>query len=338
MDKGRYLVCDIGGTNIRIAMFEGDPRHRTAEANYRENAKTGRAWEVVAALEDYRSRMAGELRGACFGIAGRVRDDGAWVALTNRANVTVRREEVAKVLELDPSHVRLVNDMPPHIACVDHLQPSERVTIKGGSADAGGTRAIVMPGSGLGVGGAVCCDGTYRPFPSEGGHLGFAPRDEEQDRLLASARRLARLEGLDVVSNEYLVSGPGLRRIHACLINPDAPSLNDVPESETIAALAGRDDIPADEPRRRTVLMFTRLLGQVCGNVALIELATGGLWVGGSICLQFRDELQTDTFREPFLSSGPPAHRSLLEEIPITLIDYKESGLLGAGVLAMQMG
>lgn len=338
MDKGRYLVCDVGGTNIRIAMFEGDPRNRTAEANYRENARTGRAWDVVEALQDYRSRMAGELKGACFGIAGRVRDDGAWVALTNRANVTVRREEVAKVLELDPSHVRLVNDMPPHIACVDHLQPSERATIKGGTADGGGTRAIVMPGSGLGVGAAVSCDGSYRPVPSEGGHLGFAPRDDEQDRLLVSARKLARTEGLEIVSNEYLISGPGLRRIYACLANPDAPTLSAVPESESITAMAGRDDVASDDPRRRTVLLFSKLLGQVCGNVALIELATGGIWMGGSICLQIRDELLSETFREAFLSSGPPAHRSLLEEIPITLIDYKESGLLGAGVLAMQMG
>jgi glucokinase len=337
MAEQRYLVCDIGGTNIRVAAFDTDPRQRIAEVNYRENTDTREPWDVLEALADYRGRLGGTLAAACLGVAGRVRDDGEWVAVTNRPNVTVRRKQVAEALQLDPLRVRLVNDMPPHIACVDSLEPRELHTIKAGEVDPGSTRAIVMPGTGLGVGGAVYVAGHgYEPFPSEGGHLDFAPRSDPQDRLLRSGRMLARELGHHNVSNEFFVSGPGLRRIFACLAKPDAPTLGSAPPSEQITALAGKQNGDPQDLRRRTIDTFIELLGQVCGNVVLMELATGGLFVGGGICRTLRAELASPTFREAFCASGPPAHRSLLEEVPVRLIDYAESGLLGAGVLAKQ--
>lgn len=328
-----YLVGDIGGTNIRLAMVGGDPRDFQCDTNYAKHPATGSPWDVLDALRDYRKQHHDSLAAACFGIAGRIRDDGEWVKMTNR-DIKIRREEIASILGIAPHTVKLVNDMPPHIACVDALHDDELLTIKPGKEDRGGTRAIVMPGSGLGVGGSTWNGKQYLPFPSEGGHLHFAPKDDEQIELFRTAMILARAEGFENLTNEYLISGPGIRRLHACLLGPGDPHLDAMPKSEQISKTALSDP---SSPEARTMRLFVKILGQVCGNVALITLSTGGLYLGGSIGHGLLPLLQSPTFLDAFLHCGPPAHRSLLDEIPIRMIRHDQSGLLGAAVLAQAM-
>jgi glucokinase len=66
-------------------------------------------------------------------------------------------------------------------------------------------------------------------------------------------------------------------------------------------------------------------------------MSTGGVYLGGSICLTLRRLLPTPPFLDAFLTSGPEAHRPLMADVPVRLIDYKDSGLLGAGVLALRL-
>jgi glucokinase len=334
MATARHLVADIGGTNIRIASFRVDPRERESEITYRLHADTGKPYAVLEALRDYRAKVGGDFAAACLGVAGRVKADE--VQITNRPDL-IRRADVAEALDLDARRVMLVNDMPPHLACVDRLLPDELIEIKRGDHDPHGTRAVLMPGTGVGVGGAVYVPSRqlHHPFPSEGGHIDFAPRDEEQDALFRFLSPIARAIGHAHASNEVAFAGEGIRRIYTFLAGGSPDDVAAAPKSEQITTAVVAGGLPKDDLRMRAIELYLKLLGAAAGNLALMFMATGGVYLGGSICLTLRQLLPTSPFLEAFVTSGPDAHRPLMADVPVRLIDYKDSGLLGAGVLAL---
>ncbi len=326
MADSHYLVSDIGGTNIRLAQFGTDPRQRENETTYKLNPATNKPWAVDAALADYVARFPATYAAACLGVAGRVRDHD--VQITNRPDA-VRRDAVAAALKLAPPQVMLVNDMPPHLSCVDRLLPAEVIEVKPGHGDPADARVVLMPGTGVGVGGAVPIgNGRHRVFPSEGGHVDFAPRDRQQADLLRFLQPLAAAIGHPNVSNEFVFCGEGFRRIHAFLTGG---TVDAAPKPEAITA--GTDDAC-----RGTVDLYVRIIAAAAGNLALTFAATGGVYLGGSILLSLRQQLATPAFADAFAASGPPQHRSFMDEVPVRLIDYKDSGLLGSGVLALGLG
>jgi glucokinase len=332
MPDQRFLIGDIGGTNIRMAWFAGDPRNRQDEIIYRIDPKTNRPYEILTAIKEFVAGKNQNFAAACLGAAGEV--EGDHVKMTNRPD-TIYRKDVATLLKIDESKVLLINDMPPHLACVDLLLPNELIDIRPGKPNPSGSRAVLMPGTGVGVGGAVSAAGlAHRPFPSEGGHIDFAPRDDEQDRLMQFLRPMAVEHKSNHVSNEFVFAGEGLRRIYAFLRNPQLRNLDGCPKSEEITTAAGSSDLPPEDLRRRTVELYMRIVGAAAGNLALMLASTGGLYLGGNICLSLRKFLNTPIFLDAFLNSGPATHRAMMEAMPLRLIDYKDSGLLGAGALA----
>jgi glucokinase len=334
MPEQQFLIADIGGTNIRLASCGSDPRQRHHEITYRLNPATKQPFTVEEALADYLGHCPHPFAAACLGVAGRVSRNQ--VELTNRPDV-VRRKDIARSLSIEEPRVLLVNDMPPHLAAVDKLLRSELIEIKRGTGDPAGSRAILMPGTGVGTGGSVSVPGRgHLPFPSEGGHIDFAPRDEQQDQLLRFLRPLAVSLDVGTVSNEFVFAGEGIRRIYAFLQNPDATTI-DAPKSEEITTAATTGNLPADDLRRRTTELYLKILGAAAANLAMMFTATGGVYLGGSICLSLRKFLGTKVFLDAFTNSGPPAHGSFMEEVPVYLLDYKDTGLLGAGVLAQSL-
>jgi glucokinase len=333
MAEARYLISDIGGTNIRLATFVTDPRQRLDERTYKLDP-AGKPWEVLKAIEDYARNFPATYRAACLGVAGRVKGDQ--VQITNRPD-NIRRDQVAGVLNLGPEKVQLVNDMPPHLASVDRLLPAEAIQIKPGANDPAASRAVLMPGTGVGVGGSVFVPGRgHLPFPSEGGHIDFSPRDGQQEKLLDFMRALAEKHGTTNVSNEFVFCGEGIRRIYCFLTNPGSTELAAIKSEDITRAVTTGEAGPGD-PRRLTVDLYMKILGAAAGNLALMFTATGGLYLGGNICLQLKKQLTAAPFQNAFLNSGPPQHRPLLDEVPVRLIDYPDSGLLGSGVLAMRL-
>src|SRR5262249_60844606 len=68
-----------------------------------------------------------------------------------------------------------------------------------------GVKAVLGPGTGLGVAALVPVDGGWQVLASEGGHASFGPQAPDEMEILA---RLWRERGL--VSAETILSGPGL--------------------------------------------------------------------------------------------------------------------------------
>src|SRR3546814_11850685 len=85
----------------------------------------------------------------------------------------------------------------------------------GGTSDSGrGDKvwAVLGPGTGLGWAALMQFGDHYHVLETEGGHIGFAPRSEEEATLLAQLHTY-----FVRVSHERLVCGDGLRNIHQAL-------------------------------------------------------------------------------------------------------------------------
>jgi glucokinase len=94
------------------------------------------------------------------------------------------------------------------------------------------------------------------------------------------------------------------------------------PADIVAAALEGRD-----LPSRRTLARFCAVLGSVAGDCALVQGARTVVIAGG-IVPRFIPFLRSSAFRERFLAKGRMA--TLLESVPIHVINHPNPGLLGA--------
>lgn len=329
----RILAGDIGGTNTRLSLFDRDDAHPDAPmipVGPPTKFKNADFPSLDAILERFAHHGEG-VTDACFGIAGPV--EGRSVKLTNIAHwPAVHADDVARRLAIDEPHrVNLLNDMPAHAASIasieaqyaDHVLP-----LRGGTSRPTGTRIIAMAGTGLGIGMLIHDPktGIHRPVPAEAGHADLPTRDADMRALVDSMRELL---DVDVVTREHAISGPGLRAIYACLSNPASPDLAKVPRAETFGEIEANDPVA-----RRSLDLFARLFGELAGNAALEYLATGGIYLAGSIANSLRPRLASSTFRDAFARTGPTTMRSLVESIPVRLITFEETGLLGAATYA----
>src|SRR5262249_1652945 len=122
-----------------------------------------------------------------------------------------------------------------------------------------GTITIIGPGTGLGVAHLHRFPGGYHVQATEGGHIGFAPQDELDDRLLADFRaRHGR------VVTERVHAGPGIVPIFGALGGTG------LAERE----IWERGMARSDEIAARAVDRFCASLGTVAGDYALAHGAS----------------------------------------------------------------
>ena len=132
------------------------------------------------------------------------------------------------------------------------------------------TKAVLGPGTGLGVAGLVWSAAGWVPVAGEGGHVTFPAETTEEPAILDRVR-----SGTSSVSMERLLSGSGLGRLHAILSDRAEPPF---PAPEVTRALAGTD--PA---ARKALDLFVAWLGRFAGDLALVYGAQGGVYLGGGI-------------------------------------------------------
>src|SRR5690606_31791816 len=147
---------------------------------------------------------------------------------------------------------------------------------------------------GLGVALLVGDDAGWTVVETEGGHVGFAPQCEEEERV---ARWIASRHGR--VSTERLVSGSGLSAIDAVLreAGTGEPALRD-PANIVAAALEGNDALA-----RRALERFCAVLGSVAGDIALVHGART-VMIAGGIVPRFLPFLRGSGFADRYLGKG----------------------------------
>jgi glucokinase len=326
--RALVLAGDIGGTKANLGIFEvesGVP-HAVRGAQFASPDYPGLAALVAEFLAG-----AGGIRAACFGVPGPVVENR-----TRTPNLAWEIDGAAVAGQTGVPAVVLINDLVATAEGIALLRPDELATLHPGlpGTAGAGNLALIAAGTGLGMALIPRLGGSWAPIPSEGGHMDFAPRDEEQAGLLAYLRE--RFGGH--VSWERVVSGPGLFNVYSYLREsghwPENPRVRQaLAAGEDPSRVIGEAAVATDPERAcglcsRAVGLFVSVYGAVAANLALVGTATGGVYLGGGIAPKLLPRLQDGPFLDAFFDKG--RFRSYLEAIPVRVILNDRAALLGA--------
>jgi glucokinase len=318
------LAGDVGGTKVNLALYDfadGKLKH-AREERYPAKSYTG-LQEIVKEF-----LAADKVTAACFGVPGPVRDGR--LRLTNLPWTLDSRELSAN---LGIQHVFLINDLEANGYGIAELAPDQICTLNEGDASQIGNRALLAAGTGLGECFLAWNGRIHLPFPSEGGHADFAPRNEDEIDLL----RFLKQKYNGRISFERVVSGMGLTNIYEFLREVrglDEPNWlaeriagEDPNAVITELALAAKSEIC-----EKALDMFISAYGAEAGNLALKILSVGGLYVGGGIAPRIIERLKDGLFMKAFTDKGRLSQ--LLVNMPVRIILESRAALMGAAAYA----
>ncbi|MBU4260907.1 MAG: glucokinase [Proteobacteria bacterium] len=325
------LAADIGGTKTNLAIFVADqglsrPMHQVTLANldYESFAQLLTAFLQKVKLQPDR---------ACFGVAGPV--------LNNRVKLTnlpweIVGSDIAEQFALD--RVDIINDLVAVAGSLPHLTDNDLLVLQRGTRQDKGALGVVAPGTGLGIAFCIWDGSGYMACPSEGGHAAFSPANYEELELLGFLLN----HGISP-SFESLCSGSGLPNIYRFLIETGGFAESDWLRAELHGAV---DPTPvivqaALGPGERCPIcfeamrLFTGILAEACGNLAVTVFATGGIYIGGGIPLRILSLLQHEDFVKRFASKGKMS--GLVADIPISVIINPKAALIGAAAYGLRI-
>jgi len=308
------LIGDIGGTNARFALLTdaNAPTLPLARARTTDYATFDDA--VAATLGE------GDVlpRSALLAVAAPIAGDE--VPLTNCPWVIAPNRLIDR---FGLSDLALLNDFEAQALSLPELRGEDIDLIGDGAMTADGPRMVVGPGTGLGAAGLVRARGMWVPIPGQGGHLDLAPLSERDFALWPHIERPhGRIEG------ETVISGSGLLRLYRAICATDGiEPRHATPEAVTDAALAAHD-----REAREAVDLFATYLGRYAGDLALVFLPSGGVYLGGGIPRKIAPVLKAGGFRKAFVAKPP--HGELLSGYATAIITRHDVALTGVAAFA----
>ncbi len=325
------LAGDVGGTKVHLALYSFDSGALKPVRDHKFPAAEYACLDDV--VKEFLSGMEGEkpeIAASCFGCPGPVRDGR--LKLTNLP-WTLDARDLQKSLGIE--HIFLINDLEANGYGIPELSVENLCTLHAGDASSVGHRGLVAAGTGLGECLLIWNAQTRRhmPIPSEGGHVDYAPRNEQEIALLNYLRRT--LNGR--VSSERVISGIGIKNVYAFLRDDqkmEEPEwLRERMASEDPNAVIGTcAEDGSSEICMETMKIFAAAYGAEAGNVALKVLAMGGIYLGGGIAPKVLKTLSAGGFVQAYLDKGRLS--PLLQNIPVRVILDDTCALLGAAAYA----
>jgi glucokinase len=306
----RILVADVGGTNARFAIADA----ATCAIGEAQNFRAEDFETIADAARAYLEATGEKPKDACFAVAGPV--GGEEIVFTN-SHWKFRPADIQAALSL--RRFLPVNDFYALASSIYRLPPDYFIPVKAGPGDPTAPTLVIGAGTGLGQALIVPFGDKRRVVSTEGGHVSFAPRTDEEFAILKFiAREHPR------VSVERLLSGRGLVNMHRALCSlAGAQRVSLRADEITAAAITGKHPIAA-----KAVDMFCSVLGRVAGDAVLATGARGGVVLGGGILPKIQDLFLKSAFVERFLDKG--RMRDYVDVPPVRMIVKEGAALIGA--------
>lgn len=257
-------VCDLGGTHCRIGQYVDGDLDAASVARFRNSEHAS-----FAALMRHYHESSGVTPAGRLVIALAAPVTGDVVALTN-LDWTIDRDEISRATGV--ADVLLINDFEALGHALSSPQSLELRSLNAGNGESrSGTKLILGAGTGfncaarLSNGSVVCCEAGHSTFVAE----------TEFDRALQ--HRFTQDFGR--CSFDRVLSGSGLGAIYRTLCSLENQTPAHATSQQIIPAALGSDDALAT----RACHEFVRILGRAAGDLALVFLATGGVYVTGGV-------------------------------------------------------
>ena len=315
----RYsLVADVGGTNTRVALAEGRVVRPDTIRRYSNAEFKARGEDLAHVLADYITVMDDvDCTGAAVAVAGPVRDGRA--ELTN-IGWTFDRDTLARVTRAETAEV--LNDLQAQGHALDDLAPgSLRPVLAGVAAGPDATRLVVNAGTGFNSAPVFETAAGRQVPPGESGHVSLPLRGEDDMDLarwlIANA---ATADGF--ASVEEVLSGRGLEHVYAWLgARAGDPATRSA--HQIMTALADGSDPRAEATAR----VYVRMLGTVCGDLALTLLPYGGLYLVGGVVRAMQPFLDRFGFAPAFADKGRLSE--FMAQFPVWVVEDELAALTG---------
>jgi glucokinase len=318
------LAGDVGGTKTLLGLFARAP-HRPAPVAV-ESFPTLQFEGLVPMIRAFLQKQPGgepNVEAACFGVAGPVIDDAAWLT-----NLSWKVDGRAVALAFGLGRVQLLNDLVSIAHSVSVLHPEELHTLQEGEPNLSGNAALLAAGTGMGQAFLFNDGRRLVPAPSEAGHADFAARTPREWQLVEwLTARYGRAEV------EMVVSGLGLANLYR-FTHEDHPcvALDGSPPPDLARVASERAQARSCPCCVETMAIFVSAYGAEAGNLAVRSVATRGLYIGGGIAPKNIPLLEQPSFLSAFTAKGPMTE--LLQTMPIKIISNAQAGLLGAATVA----
>ena len=309
------LIGDIGGTNARFALIA----ERAAPPQVFPPVSTADFPDMESAIEaNVLAHASQQPRAGIIDVAGPITSDA--VPLTN-AHWVLRPADIMRRTGM--RDIILLNDFEALAMALTALGDADLELIGGDPAGAAGAKVVVGPGTGLGVGALVEAGGLLVPVPGEGGHVALGPDEADEFPLWANIE-----PEHGRISAEALLCGRGLVRLYrAVAATEGGEPVHTKPPEITTAALGGGDPVA-----ERTLSLYCRLLGRLAGDMALVFMARGGVYIGGGISPRILPFLAKGEFRRAFETKAP--HGAVLAAIPTWVITRDNPAMPGLAAFA----
>lgn len=309
--SNRYtLVADIGGTNTRVALADGTAILKDTIRRYRNADYPG----LETVLRQYITDEGGvDCAGASVDLAGPVRDG---VGTMTNLDWTIDKDTLRRAARAEK--VAILNDLQAQGHAVGHVAPENiRPLVPGPEAGPHSAKLVINVGTGFNA--APVFDTEMGRFvaPSECGHANLPIRTEEELRL---CNFVSTAHGFPAV--EDVLSGRGLERVYRWL-GHEAGEAREKSTHDIMDSLAKGDDPRAQEAAR----VFTKILGTVSGNLALINLPFGGIYLVGGLARAMTPYLLDYGFAEAFRDKGRFA--GFMGNFAISTIEDDYAALIG---------
>ena len=310
---GPRLLADIGATHARFAL-EAAPGALRDVAVLLCDDYPG----IVPLLQAYLAQAnAGRISHAAFALANPI--SGDFIRMTNR-DWQFSTDEVRRTLGLNT--LLIVNDFTALAMALPGFKPEDLMQVGEGTPQPQAVAGVLGPGTGLGVSGVIPTVDGFVTLGSEGGHVNFAPSDEREFAILQYAWREWRH-----VSNERLISGPGMEIIYRALAQRNGVQVpNEAPARSSAEIITGA--LEQHDPLCLEVLeCFSGMLGSAAANLGVTLGAFGGIFIGGGIVPRMGEWFKSSPFRARFEAKG--RFTDYLAQIPTYVIMTPNPALYG---------
>ena len=304
MHRDISLVADIGGTNTRVALARGIEVQRDTVRRYSNAGVSGLDAHLARYMDE---TQPGQLSGACVAIAGPVRDG---VGQMTNLDWRVDREGLGAVT--GARKLAVLNDLQAQGHALGHLNEADLARLLP-QPEASAHAARLVVGLGTGFNAAPVYDtvgGRFVP-PSECGHISMPLLTPEMAGL---ATALEPRHGFAAV--EDALSGGGFVRIHRHLHGEDLEGV------EIISRLS-----QGDPKATETARLFIEILGTVMGDLALIHLPFGGLYLIGGMARAITPWLDPLGFADAFRAKG--RFGPFMEQFGVAVVQDDYAALTG---------
>lgn len=308
------VLCDIGGTNTRVAAV----RIPGGSMEMLRRIRTDDFPTFELALADLCGKVGIAPKSLVLCGAGPV--VGKHLTLTN-AGWSLDGEALKRHFGL--AQCLLLNDFEAQALALPVIDETHAVVIGPDLPTDSGPRLILGPGTGLGVAALLQTGGKFVAVPTEAGHVGFGPANAAEEAVWL---HLERAHGRHTA--ESVLSGPGLGRLHQARI----AALGLVSTAKTAAEITQAALADTAGPESDTVRLFWRLVGRFAGDMAITFGATGGVTLAGGILPRIRSLADAGSFRAEFTAKQPV--EELARRIPTRLLVEADAVLSGMAAIA----